>query len=67
MPGASIIRAGTLDDTSWLQPGMEIYCASAHGYFIESILRHGATDPNVTETKCQTLGDSSCTYEMTWR
>jgi len=44
-----------------------IYCASAHGYFLESILRHGGTDPNVTETKCQTLGDSSCTFEMTWR
>ena len=29
MPGASIIRAGTLDDTSWLQPAMEIYCESA--------------------------------------
>jgi predicted hydrocarbon binding protein len=44
-----------------------IYCASAFGYFLESILRHGGTDPNVTETKCQTLGDSSCTFEMTWR
>jgi hypothetical protein len=44
-----------------------IFCASAFGYFLESILRHGGTDPNVTETKCQTLGDSSCTYEMTWR
>lgn len=44
-----------------------IFCASAHGYFIESILRHGATDPSVNETKCQTLGDSSCTFEMTWR
>ncbi|MBV8492542.1 MAG: GFA family protein [Alphaproteobacteria bacterium] len=29
MPGASIIRAGTLDDTSWLQPAMEIYCDNA--------------------------------------
>ena len=28
MPGASIIRAGTLDDTSWLKPTMEIYCDS---------------------------------------
>jgi len=44
-----------------------IYCASAIGYFQESILRHGATDPNVTETKCQCLGDKTCTYEMTWR
>ena len=29
MPGAVIIPAGTLDDTSWLQPSMEIYCDSA--------------------------------------
>ena len=29
MPGVSIIRAGTLDDTSWLKPTMEIYCDSA--------------------------------------
>ncbi|HEV7919731.1 MAG TPA: hypothetical protein VGR02_02955 [Thermoanaerobaculia bacterium] len=44
-----------------------IFCASAFGFFLESILRHGATDPAVTETKCQTLGDPSCTYEMSWR
>ena len=44
-----------------------IYCASGAGYFLESILRHGGTDPSVVETKCQTLGDSSCTYEMTWK
>ena len=29
MAGASIIRAGTLDDPSWLKPTMEIYCDSA--------------------------------------
>jgi hypothetical protein len=29
LPGVSIIRAGTLDDPSWLQPTMEIYCDSA--------------------------------------
>jgi len=44
-----------------------IYCASAIGYFQESILRHGAADPNVTETKCQCLGEKTCTFEMTWR
>jgi hypothetical protein len=44
-----------------------IYCASAVGYFMESILRHGGTEPNVHETKCQCLGDSTCTYEMTWQ
>jgi len=44
-----------------------IYCASAVGFFMESILRHGGAEPNVVETKCQTLGDATCTYEMTWR
>lgn len=44
-----------------------IYCASAAGFFMESILRHGGTDPNVTETKCQCLGDKTCIFEMTWR
>ena len=44
-----------------------IYCASAVGYFMESILRHGASEPTVHETKCQCLGDSTCTYEMTWQ
>ena len=29
MPGVSILRVGTLDDTSWVKPTMEIYCDSA--------------------------------------
>ena len=29
LPGISIIRAGTLDDPSWVKPNMEIYCDSA--------------------------------------
>jgi|SRR5215212_2764371 len=44
-----------------------IYCASAIGYFFESILRHGGTNPTVVETKCQCHGDKTCTFEMTWR
>ena len=28
LPGVAIIKAGTLDDTSWLKPTMEIYCDS---------------------------------------
>jgi hypothetical protein len=44
-----------------------IFCASAVGFYLESILRHGGTEPTVIETKCTTLGDSNCTYEMTWR
>jgi predicted hydrocarbon binding protein len=44
-----------------------VFCASAIGYFQESILRHGGTEPAVTETKCQCHGDKTCTFEMTWR
>lgn len=44
-----------------------IYCASAAGYFLESILRHGGQEPTVVETTCQTKGDATCTYDMTWR
>ena len=29
MPNLAFIKAGTLDDTSWLKPTMEIYCGSA--------------------------------------
>ena len=44
-----------------------IFCASAIGYFQESILRHGATEPDVSETKCQCKGDKTCTFELSWR
>ncbi len=44
-----------------------IFCASAIGYFMESILRHGGSDPSVVETKCQCHGDRTCTFEMMWR
>jgi predicted hydrocarbon binding protein len=44
-----------------------VFCASAFGYFLESILRHGGTEPTVAETKCQCHGDKTCTFEMTWR
>jgi hypothetical protein len=29
MPDVTFIKAGTLDDTSWLAPSMEVYCDSA--------------------------------------
>jgi predicted hydrocarbon binding protein len=44
-----------------------MYCASAFGYFLESILRHGGSEPKVMETRCQCRGDTSCTFEMVWR
>jgi hypothetical protein len=28
-PGVAIIKAGTLDDTSWLNPTIEVFCDSA--------------------------------------
>jgi hypothetical protein len=32
MPGVSILRVGTLDDTSWVKPTMEIYCDSEQSW-----------------------------------
>jgi hypothetical protein len=32
MPEMVVIKAGTLDDSSWLEPSMEIYCNSAQKY-----------------------------------
>ena len=32
LPGTTIIPAGTLDDTSWLKPTMEIYCDDAQSW-----------------------------------
>ena len=29
MPGVTIVKAGTLDDPSWLQPTQEVYCCNA--------------------------------------
>jgi hypothetical protein len=29
MPDVVMIGAGTLDDASWVKPGMQIYCSSA--------------------------------------
>lgn len=44
-----------------------VFCASAIGFFLETILRHGGNDPVVAETKCQCHGDKACVFEMTWR
>ena len=32
MPDVTFIKAGTLDDTSWLAPSMEVYCDSAQAW-----------------------------------
>ena len=44
-----------------------IYCASAVGFFLEAILRHGGQEPTVTEARCQCHGQPSCTFELTWK
>jgi hypothetical protein len=43
------------------------FCASSDGFFLEAILRHGGTDPDVHEVRCHCWGDAVCEYEMTWR
>jgi len=32
LPGIAVLRAGTLDDTAWLKPSMEIFCDSAQSW-----------------------------------
>lgn len=44
-----------------------VYCASAVGFFMEAILRHGGHEPAVLETRCQCHGQPSCTFELTWK
>ena len=34
MPELTMIKAGTLDDTSWLKPSMHIYCDSAQSWAV---------------------------------
>lgn len=43
-----------------------IYCASAIGYFLEAVMRHGGRDADVLHPRCFTRGDSVCEYELTW-
>jgi hypothetical protein len=43
------------------------FCASGNGFILEAILRHGATEADVVETKCHCRGDGVCMYELTWR
>lgn len=43
------------------------FCASAVGFFMESILRHGGTSPTVRETKCHCFGDGICRFDLEWR
>jgi hypothetical protein len=44
-----------------------VFCASAIGFFLEAILRHGGTSPGVEETRCHCRGDGVCVYDLEWR
>jgi hypothetical protein len=43
-----------------------IFCASAIGFFLEAILRHGGRQPHVEELKCTCRGDGVCLYDLQW-
>jgi hypothetical protein len=34
MPGVTMVTVGTLDDPSWVQPGMQIFCDSAQPWAV---------------------------------
>lgn len=40
MPGVAMILAGTLDDTSWVKPGAEVYCDSKQSWVALGGERH---------------------------
>lgn len=42
------------------------YCASAIGYYEQSILLHNAKNATVREASCQCTGAPCCTFEMQW-
>ena len=43
-----------------------IFCASAIGFFMEAILRHGGQAPRVEEVRCHCQGDGVCLYDLRW-
>jgi hypothetical protein len=46
LPGVAMINAGTLDDTSWVKPAMEIFCDSAQPWVkLGGDLKHFARMP----------------------
>jgi hypothetical protein len=44
-----------------------VFCASAPGFYVEAILRHGGRHPEVEELKCTCRGDGVCLYDLRWR
>ncbi len=43
-----------------------VYCASAIGFFLEAIMRHGGNDASVEHPRCYTRGDSVDEFVLTW-
>jgi hypothetical protein len=43
-----------------------VYCASAIGYYEQSIVIHGLRSVSVRETSCQCAGDAACMFELSW-
>jgi hypothetical protein len=43
-----------------------VFCASATGFFLEAILRHGGRDPQVLELQCHCRGDGVCRFDLRW-
>lgn len=44
-----------------------VFCASAIGYYEQTIVSHGGRDVRVREVKCMCHGEASCTFEMSWK
>jgi hypothetical protein len=42
MPGLALLKAGTLDDASWLQPGLEVWTGSAQPWALTADRDDGA-------------------------
>lgn len=43
-----------------------LYCASAIGFYLAELVRHGARNPRVEELKCHCRGDDACVYQLEW-
>lgn len=43
-----------------------VFCASAIGYYEQTILSHGGRNVRVREVECQCFGETSCSFEMEW-
>ena len=56
---------GRLSSSS-LVPLPQGWCDSVVGFLEEAIVMHGAFDPRVRTTSCQSRGDRDCTFDLQW-